>query len=183
MYALNENLRKKPNGYFEKYLSKEDIEKVRRETNIPNAILTLYAMDIHKLSLEKSIDEFRFIQLNELITAFTEHMGKSERIRTTVFPTSYVYFTKLFIWVLVIFTTLILSDPVGTWAIFIGWIVGFIFHVTHQNGMSLMEPFDEIPTGIPLNQISRTIEINLLQMVGEKEIPLPVQPVNKEYIL
>jgi putative membrane protein len=46
-----------------------------------------------------------------------------------------------------------------------------------------MDPFDEISTGIPLNQIARTIEINLLQMLGEKEIPPPVQPYNNEYIL
>jgi ion channel-forming bestrophin family protein len=49
--------------------------------------------------------------------------------------------------------------------------------------MQLMHPFGEIIAGISLNQIERTIEINLLQMLGEKEIPAPVQPVDNAYIL
>jgi putative membrane protein len=110
-------------------------------------------------------------------------MGKSERIRNTVFPTSYSYFTQLFIWVLVIFITAILADTIGGWSILIGWIIGFVFHISHQNGMLLMEPFEKIPTGIPLNQISRTIEINLLEMLKEHDIPDPVQPVKGEFIL
>ena len=183
VYALKENLRKKDDGYFEKYLSGEEAHKVKKESNVANAILTRHAVDVQRLSSGGSIDEFRFVQLNELITNFTDHMGKSERIRNTVFPTSYVYFTRLFIWVLVVFTTLILADTVGGWAILIGWVIGFVFHVSHQNGMSLMEPFEDIPSGIPLDQISRSIEINLLQMIGEKDIPDPVQPINNEYIM
>jgi putative membrane protein len=183
VYALKENLRRKTEGYYEQYLSKSELQQVKQESNVANAILTFQAIDLQRLSENKSIDAFRFAQMNNLITAFTEHMGKSERIRNTVFPSSYVYFTRLFIWVLVIFTTLILAEPIGEWSILVGWIVGFIFHVTHQNGMGLMDPFDEISTGIPLNQIARTIEINLLQMLGEKEIPPPVQPYNNEYIL
>lgn len=155
----------------------------RHETNIPNAILTLSAYDIQHLSVGKSIDGFRFMQMNNLLTSITNHMGKSERIRNTVFPTSYIYFTKLFIWVLVIFVTLTLADTIGYWSIPIGWIIGAVFHVTHQNGMTLVDPFDEIPTGIPLNQIARTIEINLLQMLYVKEIPEPVEPINDEYVL
>ena len=183
VYALNKDLRRKEHGYFEKYLTVAELAKVRLETNLSNAILTLNAQDTQKLSSIKAIDEFRFMQLNELITSFTDHMGRSERIRNTVFPTSYIYFTQLFIWVLVVFTTLILADSIGIWSVLIGWIMGFVFHITHQNGMLIMDPFDEIPSGIPLDQLCRTIEINLLEMLGETDIPQPIKPVNDEYIL
>jgi putative membrane protein len=46
-----------------------------------------------------------------------------------------------------------------------------------------MDPFKEIDSGIPLNQIARTIEINLLQMLGETNIPSPIMPIDDEYIL
>ena len=49
--------------------------------------------------------------------------------------------------------------------------------------MSLINPFENLPAAIPINQITKTIEINLLQMMDEKEIPESVQPVNGEYIL
>ena len=183
VYSLKESLRGTTDQYYKKYLDDQEEVKVNRESNVPNAILTLHSIDLQKLSHNQSIDEFRFVQLNQMITLFTDHMGKCERIKNTVFPTTYVYFTKLFIWALVIFTSLVLSDLIGVWSILIGWIIGFIFHVSHLNGMGLMNPFNDIPFRIPLNQIARTIEINLLQMLSQKEIPQPVQPINGEYIM
>jgi putative membrane protein len=183
VYALKESLRGKPDGYYKSFLTPEEATNVGRETNIPNAILALNATALQQLSDENAIDGFRFMQLNQFLTSFTEHMGKCERIKNTVFPTSYVFYTRLFIFILTIFMTLILADTIGLWSILIGWIFGFIFHITHQNGMYLMNPFEEIATGIPLNQISRTIEINLLEMMGEKDIPPPEKPVNNEYFL
>lgn len=183
VYALKESLRKKVDGYYKQFFTHQELELISKESNIPNAILTLNAKDLEYLTKQNCISEFRFIQFNGFITLFTDHMGKSERINNTVFPTSYIYFTKLFIWVLVIFITFILADTVGVWAVLLGWIMGFVFHVSHQNGMALMEPFQEVPSGMPLNQISRVIEINLLQMMGEKNVPEPVASVNGEYIL
>lgn len=183
VYALKEGLRGKKDGYYKRFLTPEEVAKVTQESNVHNAILTLNAVTLQQLSDANIIDGFRFLQFNQLLTAFTDHMGKCERIKNTVFPTSYVFYTRLFIFVLTIFITLILSDAIGLWSILIGWIFGFIFHITHQNGMYLMNPFEEIATGIPLNQIARTIEINLLEMLGEENIPEPDKPVNNEYYL
>lgn len=182
-YALKDVLRGKPELYYKRFFSDQQMEELHTQSNIPNAILTLHAHNLNVLAAHKCLDEFRFMQLNERLTAFTDHMGKCERIRNTVFPTSYIYFTKLFIWALVIFITINLADSIGGWSVLVGCIIGFVFHISHQNGMLLMEPFDKIPSGIPLNQISRTIEINLLQMMGEKEIPDVVQSIKGEFIL
>lgn len=46
-----------------------------------------------------------------------------------------------------------------------------------------MDPFDETPSSIPLNQISRTIEINLFQMSGAATVTEPEPIINNEYIL
>lgn len=49
--------------------------------------------------------------------------------------------------------------------------------------MNLMDPFENNVAGIPQNQITRTIEINLLQMMGESDVPPPITPINDEYVL
>ncbi len=183
VYALKDTLRAKPEQYYRRFFNEQELNQVKHESNLANAILTLHAKNLQTLAEHKCIDEFRFMQINALITSFTDHMGKSERIRNTVFPTTYIYFTRLFIWVLVIFVTIILADTIGGWSILIGWVIGFVFHVSHQNGMLLMEPFNKTPTGIPLSQISRTIEINLLQMLGETNVPDPVLAINGEFVL
>ena len=55
--------------------------------------------------------------------------------------------------------------------------------ITQAVGQLLMNPFESIPAGIPLDQITRNIEINLLQTLGESKIPEPIGKINNEYIM
>lgn len=184
LYALKTALRKDSDNTFEKYLSAPETASVRRFANIPNAILDLQAQDLEKLSRLQATDGFRFLALNDLLRGFCEGMGKSERINNTVFPTTYIYFTRLFIWILVVLVTMTLSENIGPWSIFFGWVIGFAFHASQINGMMLMNPFEPIPSGVALNSITRTIEINMLQTLGEAGIPAP-EPTQRdgEYVL
>jgi putative membrane protein len=107
----------------------------------------------------------------------------AERIKNTVFPTIYIFFTRAFIWLFTVMITMVCSREIGLWSVIMGAIVGSVFHITHFNGQTLMDPFSTLTTSMPLNQISRTIEINLLEMLGEKDIPAPVKPINNEYVM
>jgi putative membrane protein len=183
LYALKAKLRGAVDETYSKYLSEEDVLEISQHSNIPNAILTLQARELQELSNAGLIDGFRFMEMNQLLVKFSDEMGMSERIKNTIFPTSYNYFTKVFIWLFVVSLTLVISQQAGIWAIFLGWLVGFVYVSTQINGMSLIDPFENNSASIPLNQISRTIEINLLEMLGETNIPEPVKPINNEYIL
>lgn len=110
-------------------------------------------------------------------------MGKSERIANTVFPTTYNYYTGLFIWIFIVSIILVTAQIVGAWSIVIGTLIGYLFLTSHKIGQSLLNPFEDIPSGIPLDQIARTIEINMLQTLQESDIPKTVESVNGEYIM
>lgn len=184
VYALKAALRQSTDEDYKNYLAAEDHEKIKEVNNIPNALLDMQLIELERLTKHKVIDGFRFQVLNELIRSLNDGMGKSERIQKTVFPTAYIYFTRLFIWILVILTTMMASESVGALAIFFGWLIGFVFYSTHENGMNIMNPFDLSPNCIPLNTITRNIEIDLLQSLGEKYIPPPEPTMNNgEYIL
>jgi putative membrane protein len=183
LYALKSNLRDSNDHEYQKYCTREEITQIEQSKNKANKILDMQTNALEKLNRENRIDKFQFLILTDLIKAFCDGMGKSERIKNTVFPTTYVYFTRLFIWVFVILLTMSISDVVGTWAVFFGWVIGFIFHITHINGMSLMNPFEDDPAGVPISSITRNIEINLLEAIGEKELPQPIASVKGEYIM
>ncbi|PST85159.1 hypothetical protein C7T94_03375 [Pedobacter yulinensis] len=183
LYALKASLRGETHNFRAEYLTAEDETAISSHTNLHNAILALQSRDLQTLARNKSIDSFRFIELNEMLVRFTDGMGMSERIKNTVFPTTYSYLTKVFIWLFVVSFTLVISQSMGVWSIFMGWIIGFVFVSTQINGMSLVNPFENNSASIPLNSITRTIEINLLQMLGEENVPAPVKPINEEYIL
>ncbi|MBB5635418.1 putative membrane protein [Pedobacter cryoconitis] len=183
LYALKAKLRDAVDENYQQYLDEADLQEINLHSNVHNAILTLQSRDLQQLSKDGMIDGFRFMELNQLLVKFSDHMGRAERIKNTVFPTTYNYFTKVFIWLFVVSLTLVVSHEAGVWAIFIGWLVGFVFVSTQINGMSLIDPFENNSSSVPLNQITRTIEINLLEMIGAEKIPAPVKPINDEYIL
>ncbi|GEP90379.1 putative membrane protein [Chitinophaga terrae (ex Kim and Jung 2007)] len=176
VYALKTVLRKRPDDYYTRYLTREEIEQVQKENNIPNAILNLQARDLQHLRNTGAIDGFTFMEMNQLLVKHCDEMGQSERIRNTVFPPSYLYFTRMFIWFYVLMNTLLMIDTIGIWSIPFGWMFGFVFHATHLNGTFLQDPFDFQPMAIPLDNISRTIEINTIQLLGDEPVPAPVQP-------
>lgn len=184
LYALKSYLRRVPDDKYKKYIPASDLPLVEKQNHLPNAILNLQSVDIQKLSQANKIDGFHFLALNELVRLHGENMGKSERINNTVFPTTYIYFTQLFIWILVVLTTMTLSEEIGPLAIFFAWVIGFVYHTTHSNGMSIMNPFELTPACVPLNSITRHIEINLLESLGEPNIPEPEMAMQHgEYML
>lgn len=183
LYALKASLRGTVDEIYIKYISEEELKEIGKHSNKHNAILNIQSRDLQKLSKSNEIDGFRFIEINEMLVRFSDSMGMSERIKNTIFPTTYSYLTKVFIWLFVVTFTLVISQDAGPASIFLGWLIGFVFVSTQINGMSLVNPFENNSAGVPLNQITRTIEINLLQMLQEEEIPEPVKPINEEYVL
>jgi putative membrane protein len=183
LYALKENLRKSNNEEYKKYISDEEIASIEPELNKANALLTLQTRDLNELYSSNAIDGFKFLELNKMLVNFCDEMGKSERISNTVFPTTYNYYTRIFIWVFIVFVTLVTAQSIGIWSILAGTLLGFVFLTIHKIGRALLNPFEEIATGIPLNQITRTIEINMLQTLKEKEMPKPIESVKGEYIM
>lgn len=183
LYALKAKLRGTVDLIYVKYLDEEERKQVEKQANIHNAILHKQSEDLEQLYSSGKIDGFKFMQINELLVKFSDQMGMSERIKNTVFPTTYSYLTKVFIWLFVVTFTLVISQEMGVWSIFMGWMIGFVFVSTQINGMNLVDPFENNVAGIPLNQITRTIEINLLEMMGEEDTPPPILPINDEYVL
>jgi putative membrane protein len=183
VWALNASLRQSGDKYFHRYLRPEEVAAVEAVSHRPNGILSLQAKDLHAVQLGGELDPIRFLRLAGLLENFSNEMGKCERIQKTVFPSMTFYFTQVSTVFFVVTTTLVLTDMVGYWSILDGFLVGFLFEATIQSGASLVNPFERKPAALPLDSISRTIEINLLQELGESDIPEPVKPVKGIYVL
>ena len=109
LYALKSALRNSGEADYKKFLSSSEVQGIEPFSNKANAILDLQAMAVEEIKNEEIIDNFHFLALNDLVRSFCDGMGKSERIKNTVFPTTYIYFTRLFIWIFVILLTMSIS--------------------------------------------------------------------------
>ncbi|WP_080055641.1 bestrophin family protein [Spirosoma aerolatum] len=82
---------------------------------------------------------------------------------STLFPVTYLDFTRVFIWLIIFMLTIDIVEEAGIWSIGLGCLIGFVFHVTHLNGLNRVNPFDGNPASVPLGSMVRTIKINVLQ--------------------
>jgi putative membrane protein len=57
-------------------------------------------------------------------------------------------------------------------------MVSWVFLTMEKIGEATENPFEGTPNDIPMAALSRNIEIDLREMLDEKDIPSPVQPVN-----
>jgi len=159
-------------------IPEQEIEQLKTRNNVPLAIqqnMALVVADCYRLGW---IDDIRWTTLDRTLSNLMDCQGASERIKHTPMPRQYDSFIRLFINIyclvlpLGMVQDLQLLTPVGS------TLVGFIFLALDEIGRDLEMPFENLPYDIPLTAISRTIEINLKQMIGEKDVPAPLTPID-----
>jgi len=183
LYAVKARLRNEGAQEYSDYLNEEDAGKVEGSSNVGNALLELQGKDIDAAERAGHIEVIRMAQLNDMLSRFSTSQGMAERIKGTVFPAHYASMIRVSIWIFVLVFPAALSEEIGHWAIFFSSLLGTIFLLVYRAGQALLDPFEGEPNDTPMSSIVRTIEINLLEQIGEKNLPDPVEPVDGRYLM
>ena len=177
IYALRSLLRKESHcEELRKWGTEADLKKLAKSTNLPAQILVLQGKDVAYAFEKGWIEEFRFHALMTTIKKMYDNQGKCERIKNTIFPFYYNYFTNMFLW---LFT---LSLPFALVGIMHNWIIipmsvaiSFSFAMLNKSGQITETPFEGRAADTPITTICRGIEIDLLEMLEEESIPKPIE--------
>jgi len=185
------------NSTFDKdvapYISKEDIDYLKNKSNKQTALLYLQSHHIKSLKDKGIIWEFSFIELENLLKEFFALQWKSERIKNFPYPRQFATLNHFFMWTFVLLLPLSLvpqfaeigvsfaeSNPVIS-KLFIWFtipfyvIVSWVFHTMERIGRTGENPFEGTANDVPISTISRGIEIDLRQNLGESEEDIPKQ--------
>lgn len=174
-YSLNRSLRDKDGAsHLEEYLAKEELDRVRSHNNRHLAILQLNARDLTELKMEGKLDTFTHVQLNNTFVNFSNAMGMAERIKTTVFPATYRYFLHLAIYLFLITLSISLRDIESYFEIPLLLVISAAFFLLEKTASHMENPFSNLPTDTAMDAICRTIEINIKQLLDEKNVPPPL---------
>lgn len=183
-YSLGQSLRKMdPFKNLGGLISDSELEHLQSQKNVPLGILNFQTDSIKKQFDEGKLDGFSRLQLEGTLARLTASMGKCERIKNTVFPTTYRKGLHLAIYLFVIF--LAMSEPlrlVVVLEVFILVIISMVFFFLEKAAFRLQDPFENQPTDTPVTSIARTIDINLRQLLGETDLPKPIES-NDFYIM
>ncbi len=175
-YSLGQSLRGlNATENLDEFISPEDIEEIQKHNNKPLALLQLHGKDIKELKEQNQLDLFSQIQLDNTLVRLCDAQGKSERIKTTVFPVTYRLFLHAIIYLFVI--TLAISLRVdGLFETPLLIAISSAFFLLEKSARHMQDPFENRPTDTAMTAITRTIEINIKQLLKETEIPKPLQP-------
>jgi len=182
-YCLGQSLRNlDPMANLKEYLSQEDQEKIAAHNNKPLAIIQLNAEEMKNFRKADEIDGFTHLQINSTFSRLIDSMGMAERINNTVFPVTYKMFLHYSIYIFVIILSIALRHVDIYYEIPLLVSLSLVFFLLEKTASHLQDPFMNRPSDISVTAIARTIEINIKQLIGEKDIPAPVQP-DKFYIM
>lgn len=167
------------------YVSAADLQYVLSKKNRATHLLALQSKELKALKEAGHIDALDYVELVKLLTDLYDEQGRCERIKNFPYPRQFAtisqMLTRLFI-SLVPFGVLNefqkLGDVMAWLAIPFSGVVGWVFLTLERIGENTENPFEGGANDVPITAISRTIEIDLLEMLDETVIPPAVQAKN-----
>lgn len=176
-----------------KYIPADERQYILTTKNRAVQLMSLQSKDVKELLNKGKIDVHQFIEIQRTIKDFYDQQGRSERIKNFPYPRQFASINTFFI---EIFCFLLpfgmlrefdrLNDGVTgfmqghmVWLVLpFSILISWVFTTLEQVGESTENPFEGSANDVPISQISRTIEIDLREMLGETDLPPALQPRN-----
>lgn len=167
------------------YLATDEIEDYRDSTNMATQIMAKQAQRLQELYKQGYFNDFRHMQLHELMVSFYEDQGKSERIKNFPFPRQYasaaLWLSTVFALVLPFGMLDILKDVNGWMEIlcpFTCALLTWVYFLMEKIGDYSENPFEGSFNDVPITSIARGIEIDLREMITDSNIPAGIPEQN-----
>ena len=166
-----------------RFISEEKLEEIKAyDTNLANACLFAMLELVNKVYQKGIITEYQQIQINRTINCLNDAMGKSERIKHTIFPHLYSNLMEYSIWSFVFILPIAYRDFNEYVEFPIVMVISLFFLLLEKLAEGLQDPFDNKPTDVPITSIVRNIEIFALTALGSTDIPEKIKP-DKFYLM
>lgn len=170
---------------LKEFLSKEEISTVEIAKNKATRLIDNQAKDLKDLRKNLFIDDFRHMEMQKLLNNFYTHQGMCERIKNYPLPRQYASITFIFIAIFILLLPFGLMPEFNKLGEGFIWLtipfttlVGWVFVMMELVGDYSENPFEGLGNDIPMLALSRTIEIDLKQMLAEEDLPPKIEIVN-----
>lgn len=168
-----------------KFLSREEVDSVLLCANPATQLLSNQSKKLLELRRQDYLEDFRLFELQNQINKLFDDQGKNERIKNFPYPLQYSFMLKIS---LSIFSLLLPFALVGEMAkqgehfvwltIPFSAIINWIFYFSERNSDYSENPFQGLVYDVPITNITRSVEIDLLQIIGVQDVPNPIQSKN-----
>jgi len=154
------------------------LQYLRTQRNVPAAILLQIGLRLREAFSAGRIDSYRWVAVDLTLTELSNVMGACERIKNTPLPRQYDYFPRILVHLYCVLLPFGLVDGLQLLTPLVSTVVSFMFVALEEVGREIENPFENTVHDTPMTALSRTIEINLRQHLGEVQVPAEIQQVN-----
>ena len=174
--ALRCQLRKqKVDDEVLRFLSKGEADFALSRTNTANGIVDGTGRRINEAKEKGWIDTIQQSAMESVLVDIADAQGGMERLKNTPLPNQYRFFPMIFTHLFCILLPIGLVETLGFATPLGSTVAGLMFLAVLQIGDDLVDPFANTVHDLPLTAMCRTIEIDLLQAIGD-EAPDPMVP-------
>ena len=170
---------------LKQFLQEDEHDRLVAAVNTATQIVNEQSRDLAKLRAQGLIDDFRHVELENILRSLYTLQGKNERIKKFPLPRQYAnlsrYFVGIFISLLPFSMIPVLTHEgdLGFWlSIPITALIGWVYVMMEIVGDYSENPFQGMANDIPMMSLCRVIEIDLLEMLGDENLPDPIQAKN-----
>ncbi len=180
--ALRLGLRRQDDWHeLEPFLERTELDALMR---FKNKATRLNFTQSERLAEIVGVDASQHVllkRLDETLSELCDIQGGCERIKTTAFPDQVRFTTRVLVWLSAVAVPVaFLSNDreIREIEVLAVIVIALSFMVVEQLGSSLKNPFENEINDTPMTALCRTIEIDLRQDLGEKDVPPPLEPVD-----
>ncbi|WP_198674004.1 bestrophin family protein [Chitinophaga alhagiae] len=181
-------------GEMLKYIPEQELAAIAGVRSKATQLLALQSRTIKAAHESQAIATAQFIEMQRTLNVFFGQQGQCEALKEAPYPRQYSIINTIFVrmfCVLLPFGMLQefdkLNSSVSGWMhghmiwllIPFSMIISWMYTSLEQVGESTENPFEGSANDVPISQICRAIEIDLREMLGETELPVPLEPQNE----
>ncbi|PZR37735.1 MAG: hypothetical protein DI538_11620 [Azospira oryzae] len=171
VYSLGKSLREQdPINGNEELLTAEEHVWLRKHANVPNALLSLHGRDIRFALQSRWINKYQQIEMDRTLTNLCDSMGKCERIKNTVFPTTYSLYIHFALYLFIILLPFGMTQSLGFIQVPLVVAIAATFLLIEKMAIYLQDPFENKPTDTPVTSIGQKIERDIRQMMDVEHL-------------
>ena len=174
-----------------KYLPQEELEQLAATENKAGWLIGAQSGTTKDLFASQQLAVLHHTEMQKTLKDLLDQQTKAEHIKSFPYPRQYATINTIFVWCFAALLPLCvlrefdrLNDVVsGVLAGQMAWLavpfsalVSWMYLSLDQVGESTSNPFEGGANDVPISQISRLVEIELREMLGETDLPPLLRP-------
>ncbi len=184
LYALGSSLRGESASDLDfeaiaPFVAPEELETLRSQKNGPCALLHTQGERLADAWRADFLHPQHLKLLDEQLTAMTLAYGGCEKIARTPIPPAYGFLSRRIVWGFVLLLPFALVQELGWKTVLLAPLTAFLFGALQRFGEEVQHPFAAKDDGLALDMMTRQLEIELRQRLGETGFPAAIEPCNQ----